>query len=282
MSEVNLRHLLAMLDDPDENIAASVMGELLKYKEELPELLCELQEAEDPLLRKRIQQLQSITLQRQRREDYLQKLSSDDFNVIEALADLHLLWFDHDTAEELLEMIRVFMEVAANNNIRNLAELGAFMARNGFTLPPAEEALEPENFCIGPVLEDRIGADVILCTLAMLAGIDAGLELGLVRIGGHFAVFSSSGEMIAPENDWMPDRISRLERGDFWSDPRMVFKYASQMLFLIAVAADNFRYVHTIGHALTGGDGMEQMDFLPYPYNGKTNFNEKTGFFPEK
>jgi hypothetical protein len=28
--------------------------------------------------------------------------------------------------------------------------------------------------------------------------------------------------------------------------------------------------VHTIGHALTGGEGTELLDFLPYPYNGAT------------
>ena len=271
MTKLNLRHLLAMLDDPDENIAVSVMGELLKHSGELPELLCEMQEADDPLLRKRVQQLQSILLMQQRRKDFLKLLESDEIDIVSGLIELHLLWFDRDNPELLLDMLRTFMEVAANNQIRNIGELGGFMARNNFALPPADEALDPENFCIGPILEDRLGSDIMLCTLALLAGIDAGLELGLVRIAGHFAVMNSAGEMISPDNGWLVDRVNRLEKGDFWNDPRVVLKYASLMLFFDAVAADNFRGVHTIGHALTGGDGTELLEFLPYPYNGSTS-----------
>lgn len=273
MNQVNLRHLLAMLDDPDENIAVSVMAELLKHGSELQPLLCEMQESEDPLLRKRIHELQSITLLRERRKKFLEKLQSDEFDVVEGLIELHLLWFDRDTPDMLWDMIRTFMSVAANNQIRDLSELGSFMARNGFALPPTEEEMEPENYCIGPILEDRLGSDIILCTLALLAGIDAGLELGLVRIAGRFAVINAAGEMISPGNDWLVDRASRLENGDFWNDPRSVLKYASLMLFLFAVSSDNFRYVHTIGHALSGGEGSEMLEFLPYPYNGAITEN---------
>ena len=271
MSDLDLRHLLAMLDDPDENIAVSVMGELLRHSDELPDLLCEMQEADDPLLRKRVQQLESILLMQQRRKEFLKLLEQDSCDIVQGLIELHLLWFDRDNPELLLDMLRTFMEVAANNQIRNISELGSFMARNNFALPPQEEALEPENFCIGPILEDRLGSDIMLCTLALLAGIDAGLELGLVRVAGHFAVMNTAGEMISPNNDWLVDRINRLERGDFWNEPRQVLKYASLMLFFNAVASDNFRSVHTIGHALSGGDGRELLDFLPYPYNGAVN-----------
>ena len=266
-----MRVLLGLLDDPDENIAVSVMGELLRHEKKLLPLLGELQEDENVLLRKRIQQLQSIIAIRSRRRKFLEQLKSEQLDLAEGLIELHLLWFDRDNPALLLDMLRTFMEVAANNQIRNIGELGSFMARNNFALPPQEEALEPENFCIGPILEDRLGSDIMLCTLALLAGIDAGLELGLVRVAGHFAVMNTAGEMISPNNDWLVDRINRLERGDFWNEPRQVLKYASLMLFFNAVASDNFRSVHTIGHALSGGDGRELLDFLPYPYNGAVN-----------
>ena len=41
-----MRVLLGLLDDPDENIAVSVMGELLRHEKELLPLLGELQEDE--------------------------------------------------------------------------------------------------------------------------------------------------------------------------------------------------------------------------------------------
>ena len=198
MAQVNLRSLLTLLDDPDEGIAVSVMGELLKYDSELLPLLGEFQESENKLQRKRVQQLETIINLRKRRKSFLAKLQEEPLNIFECLIELHLLYFDRDTPEMLWDMLRTFMSVAENNEIKNITELGAFMARNGFALPPAEETLEPENFCIGPVLEDRLGADIMLCTLALLAGIDAGLSLGLVRVAGRFAVIDVSGGMISP------------------------------------------------------------------------------------
>lgn len=266
---VDLRSLLGMLDDPDANTAVSVMAELLKHPDELMPLLGEVQESDDPLLRKRVQQLESILSLRERRKLYLEIVEHEPFNMLDALIALHLLWFERDMPEMLLEMLRTFMNTAANNNITNLKELGVFMALNGFALPPEEERFDPENYCIGPIFEDRLGSDIMLCTLALLAGLDSGLQLCLVRISGRFAVTNGAGEMISPANDWRIERTGELAESNFWSDPRSVFKYASQMLFLYAASSDNFRCMHTIAHALCGSDGMEALDFLPYPYNGK-------------
>ena len=269
MPQNKLQSLISLLDDPDENIAVSVMAEMLKYEAELLPILGELQESENKLLRKRIQQLETIILLRNRRRDFLKKITAEEIDIIEGLIELHLLYFDRDTPQLLLEMLQMFMLTAGNNNIKNIAELGNFMARNNFALPPEDELLEPENYCIGPILEDRLGADIMLCTLALLAGIDAGLELGLVRVAGRFAVINQAGEMISPENDWQIDRVNKLQTGDFWNDPKAVLKYASLMLFLHAVSSDNFRYVYTIAQALCESSDECKTDFLPYPYNGK-------------
>ena len=277
MGDVDLRRLAGMLDDPNENVAAGVMAELLRHGEELLPVLSELQEADDPLLRKRVHELETIAALRRRRREYLHKLEAADFDLVQALIELHLLWFDRDNPEMLLEMMQTFMGVAANNNIKDIAELGCFMARNNFAVPPEDEELDVENYCIGPILDDRLGSGVMLCTLALIAGIGSGLELGMVRIAGHFAVVNRQGEMVSPDNGWIVDRVSRLEQGDFWNDPRSVLRYASLMLFLSAVSADNFRYVHIIAHALMGDDDNDVCDFLPYPYNGREpDLNKQT------
>ena len=277
MGDVDLRRLAGMLDDPNENVAAGVMAELLRHGDELLPVLSELQEADDPLLRKRVHELETIAALRRRRRDYLHKLEAADFDLVQALIELHLLWFDRDNPEMLLEMMQTFMGVAANNDIKDIAELGGFMARNNFAVPPEDEELDVENYCIGPILDDRLGSGVMLCTLALIAGIGSGLELGMVRIAGHFAVVNRQGEMVSPDNGWIVDRVSRLEQGDFWNDPRSVLRYASLMLFLSAVSADNFRYVHIIAHALMGDDDNDVCDFLPYPYNGREpDLNKQT------
>ena len=134
-----MQSLISLLDDPDENIAVSVMAEMLKYEAELLPLLGELQESENKLLRKRIQQLETIILLRNRRRDFLKKITAEEIDIIEGLIELHLLYFDRDTPQLLLEMLQMFMLTAGNNNIKNIAELGNFMARNNFALPPEDE-----------------------------------------------------------------------------------------------------------------------------------------------
>ena len=270
MTQSKLQSLISLLDDPSDDIAVSVMAEMLKYEAELMPLLGELQESENKLLRKRVQQLETIIMLRNRRRDFLKKINAEEIDIVEGLIELHLLYFDRDTPQMLLEMLQLFMQVADNNNIKNIAELGGFMARNNFALPPEDELLDPENYCRGPILEDRLGADRMLCTLALLAGIAAGLQLGLVRVAGRFAVINQIGEMISPENDWQVDRVNKLQTGDFWNDPKTVLKYASLMIFLYAVSSDNFRYVYTVAQALCGEEEEFSTDFLPYPYNGST------------
>ena len=92
MGDVDLRRLAEMLDDPSENVAAGVMAELLRRGDEILDMLAEMQEAEDPLLRKRVHELETIAVLRRRRRDYLQKLESADFDLVQALIDLHLLF----------------------------------------------------------------------------------------------------------------------------------------------------------------------------------------------
>ena len=138
MTQVNLRSMFSLLDDPDENIAVSVMAELLKHETELMPLLGELQESDNKLLRKRVQQLETIISLRRRRRDFLTKVSAGEIDIVEGLIELHLLYFDRDTPQMLLEMLQIFIQVAANNDIKNIGELGGFMARNNFALPPED------------------------------------------------------------------------------------------------------------------------------------------------
>ena len=269
MTESKLQSLISLLDDPDENIAVTVMGELLKNEAELMPLLGELQESDNKLLRKRVQQLETIIMLRNRRREFLQRIDGGECDIADGLVELHLLYFDRDTPEMVRSIIELFVNVALNNNIRNIDELGGFMAENNFVLPLPDETLEPENFCIGPILEDRIGADIMLCTLALLAGVHSGLPLELVRIDGKFAVSTLEGRFISPANGWLAEDADTQKADLSWNNPAAVLKYASLMLFLYAVSSDNFRYVYTIAQAMSGSPEDFSTDFLPYPYNGR-------------
>ncbi len=269
VSTTYLKRLLGLLDDPSETVGTGAMAGLLQHEAELLPLLAELQEADNPLLRKRVHQLQAILTVRERRRRFLSLLQSRRVDLLEGMVEVHLLWFDNDSRPALFELFQSFLDVASNNRIKTIEDLGSFMLRSGFNVPPAGELTDPENYCIGTILEDRIGADIMLCVIALLVGAEAGLELGLVRVMGNFAVLNVAGVMICPTNDWAVDRASKLKNGDFWNDPAAILKYASLMLFLYAVGSDSFRYIHTIGHSLSGVDEQSGLDFLPYPYGGE-------------
>ncbi|MPN52773.1 hypothetical protein SDC9_200436 [bioreactor metagenome] len=46
----------------------------------------------------------------------------------------------------------------------------------------------------------------------------------------------------------------------------MLLRFASTTLFAAAVNSDSFRYVLTIAQALSGTEGDESLDYMPYPY----------------
>ena len=66
--KIDIRRLASLLDDPDENVAVSAIAELLNREDELGDLPAELQESADPLMRRRVHQLETaLTMIRRRR-----------------------------------------------------------------------------------------------------------------------------------------------------------------------------------------------------------------------
>ena len=270
MNRSKLQSLLSLLDDPDDNIAVTVMSELLKNESELMALLAELQESDNKVLRKRVQQLETIITLRKRRREFAKKITPP-VKVVEALTELHLLYHERDVPEVVYSMVEMFVRIACNNNIETIDDIGTFMARNNFTMTMPEDKPVPEDYCIGSVLNDRMGSDIMLCLLAKLIGVHAKIKVALVRLDDMFAVCTPDGRFIAPANNWVPEEMNGQALDIRWNDSGNLLKYISLMLFLHTVSSDNFHYVHTVAQALCGGDDDFSTDFLPYPYNGKKN-----------
>ena len=56
----------------------------------------------------------------------------------------------------------------------------------------------------------------------------------------------------------------------------MLLHFASTTLFSAAVNSDSFRYVLTIAQALSGTEGDESLDYMPYPYYPADDDPEET------
>ena len=274
--------LFKLLDDSEPTLVRPVMSKLLQYDPSVLEsYLAKLQESSDPLVRKRCHQLQAILLLRERRIFFSEMLNRSDMNLIDGLIEIHLQWYDNDSEPDLEELWGEFSEAAEGLELNSLEKVAYFMRRCSFALPQDNDFCAPELYCIGSVLEDRIGADILLCSIALVLAAENHLELRLIRLFGNFMLMDNNGRLLSPQNGWQLlsyPQHNHDKECEFWDDSRMILKYVAGMVFLYAVGTDSFRYVHTIGHALSGLADGETLDFLPYPYGknivGRNDKNE--------
>ena len=150
-------HLLSLLDDEDESIAVDAMAELLLREDELGDALAELQESPNPLFRRRGHQLQAAITLRRRRREFIRKLRAPRVDLIDSLIDVHLQWYDNDSRPELETLWNKFRLDAARCPLHTLEEVAYFMRKSGFAAQQ-ETTLRPENYCIGPILENHTGS----------------------------------------------------------------------------------------------------------------------------
>lgn len=262
-----LESLINLLDDSNIEVVQGAMAELLKHENEIDEYLAEHQESSDPKLRKRIHQLQAIIIMRRRRENFAKLLASDNLNMVDGLIAVHLQWYDNDSERLLLELWERFFKASERFAPKNIDGIAYFMRKCGFEAVSTDE-LRADSFCLGPVLDDLVGADFILCALTSELAGRWGFELGIIRAMNHFLLIDKQGKALSPANSWQLLLDVDSNRCEFWSK-KQILELASTMLFSFAVSSNSFRYIHTIGHSLSKVMGEDELEFLPYPYGSK-------------
>lgn len=258
----DIRSLLSLLDDEDEQVALDAMAELLYRGDEVLPYLADLQETGDVLLRRRIHQLESALTMRRRRSEFSRLLAVPHPDVRRILVELHLQWFDNDPLPEMESRLATFLAEGKALHMRTLAELSAFFRKCGI-VAERETTLRPENYCVGVMLADRIGSAALWTLLAKLL-LPENAPVAIVRNVEEFSLYDGE-RLLLPERDWRIVRAPSRGELEEW-DERKVLKFASVMLFSSAVASDSFRYVLTIGQALSGLPDDEVLDYMPYPY----------------
>ncbi len=256
--------LIKLLDDDNPVVVQSVMAELLRHEQEVIPLLAEHQESDNSRLRMRIHQLQSIMTTRRRRSSFGNLLRKKHLKLIDGLIAVHLQWYDNDSERSLFKLWREILKTAKRYKPETIEQLSYFMRKCGFSVI-AEDEIQADHYCLGPVLEDQEGADFILCAIALEIAAVWGLELRIVRVVGNFALVDTDGQALVPKNNWQLMSRITIQNCDFWDNVK-ILKLASSMLFLHAVSSDSFRYVHTIGHSLSSLIDEDASDFFPYPY----------------
>lgn len=265
----NLKHLLDLLDDENQQSASLVMAELLKYEDQVEPLLREIQESDNPRLRRRIHQLESIFTLRRRRKSVSKKMMAKQVDLLDGLMDLHFLWYDNDSKELLVRQWSQLIEKAEVYQPDTLEKLVYFMRKTGFSVSDKEE-IEADFHCVGIVLEDLIGSDLLICAIARCLAAHFNFEVRIARTVGDFALLDSKGRFAVPRNDWRVYPSDKVHKSKKWSD-RQILRHTAATLFLCAVSTDSFRYVHTIGNSLAKSFDHDNIDFLPYPFTSLEN-----------
>ncbi len=256
--------LLSLLEDADDNAAVSLFSALLSVAEsKLLPLIAAAQDSPNASLRKRIHQLGAILILRDRRRGFAAKLNAPQPDLIDALIDLHLQWFDSDSRPVIEEQFRLFAAESAKFDLSRPQGVIDFMRIRGFAAAAPDDITFPEHFCIGTVLENGRGSDAVLCALAKTVAAVQGLDAATVRHMGTFSLRTNDGTLITPAGGWKIEPAGG-EKAPEYSDAQLL-RYAAQSIFSYAVEADSFRYIYTLAAAVSGKDNVE---FLPYPFAG--------------
>ena len=255
--------LLNLLDDEDDAVAVYAMGELLDREDRLGDVLGFLQESPVARMRKRVHQLQAAITLRNRRRRFRALLEHPDFSLKQGLIEVHLQWYDNDSRPELERRWASFFVSAGNGEpLSGLDAVSAWMRKYGMGAQ-SESTAQPENYCLGTVLDSHQGAASLLCAVGWLLLEDP--EIQIVRVLGDFALQDRFGRLLLPLHDWRIEENGAAVECEKW-DARALVKFASHMLFSHAVGSDSFRYIQTIGQALSGVPDGTLPETLPYPY----------------
>ncbi len=266
--ENKLKILISLLDDEDQEVASIAMAELLKSKTDLTETLKTLQEDNNSYVRKRVHQLQGIISSRNHRNNISDMLKNKKTDLIKGLTELHILWYDRDTMETIMQYWRALVENCKKNHCTTTDQFAYFLRKYGFKVADKNE-VDADFFSIGIILEDLIGADFILCSIAKSLAEKININLEIAYHIGNFILVDNKGTIISPQKDWAVDPI-QLDKDiyEVWTTSR-ILKLAISKLFLCAVSYDSIRYINTIGQTLAKSNDLDALDFLPYPYNVK-------------
>ena len=259
-TDPELEALLSLLDDEDEKTLLPVMSSLLERHTDLMPHLAELQESENPEIRKKVHQLQSIIIQREKRFSLLERIDDPEEDIFSILADMHLLWYDSSPETELEDVICEFISDFNKRKIKSLQQAAEYMFQNNFKVTPAS-SLDPDACCIGSVFYWKKGCSAILCAILknLLKKVD------IIKTKDSFALTDGS-VVLLPEEWWEIRQAEEFTDCVVWSD-RQILRYLLMLLFDNAVNSNSYRYIYTIGQAVSGKTDNSFQNDLPYPFS---------------
>ncbi len=259
-----IESLVSLLDDDNQQSVGFVMAELLAYGDQLPSVLREFQESDNPRLRRRIHQLETVLNFRKRRQTISESIANPQDDLFKGLIALHTQWYDNDSKQNIMPFWRAFIENSRRYHINSMEQLAYFMQKYGYR-PSESNDIEADYYCLGIVLEELIGDCFIICAIAQKLAATWKIDTDIVLIDENFCIMDKNGYILCPSKAWSVYKADDNIKIEKWT-ASMILKLCTTKLFLCAINTDSFRYANTIGHILSRVCGSEDLSHLPMPY----------------
>lgn len=283
MKNSRIESLITLLKDDDNSIVITAMHELLQYGEnskEVNSVLSDLQESNDGDLRKKVHQLQAIQRTRSRRRVLSNRFKNRSTSLLQGLADLNVIWYDEFGGKEISNIWRQLIQDVSKNKCRTVKKIADFMLKSKYAVCN-DNFQDADLFCLGAVIEDKIGSDILLASIALEVGQSFGLQGSIVYLKKGFGILFSTnpretqpsgnyyGEILIPVQNWEVVKPESELPFEIWSNNR-VLKYITGMLFANSVYSESPRYIKILGSSLLGQDENDDLsEILPYPFGGE-------------
>ena len=278
MSDQKLESLISLLKDEDNNIATIAMSKILEYNndsKEMNSLMAELQESSDPKIRKKIHQIQAIQRVRKRRKSLSKKFNERSSDLLQGLADLNIIWYDEYTNPDISKLWNQLIIDAIKYTPQTPKDLAEFFKKQNYSISPSS-VQDSDAYCLLAVLEDRIGADIMLAAILLELSKVFGIFGSIVHseYHGFGVIFSNTksnnthqyfGKIVFPASNWKTFKPENVLPIKIWTNSK-VLKYITSMLFVCAIASDETRYIQILGTCLTNRKTTDSLsDILLYP-----------------
>ncbi len=266
MIKKKIKSLITLLEDEDSQTASQAMAELLSMGK-INSVISSLQESNTPRMRMRVHQMQAVLGSRKSRATFAKKLKNCDTDLFEGLTEMHMQWFDQDSLDEIYDSCGKFLSSTSEYQPDSLKKLGKMMKDFGYKTPGSEEFF-PEYFCIGAVIDEFIGTDFILCSLAKLAADFHGIRVSIAFTPFGFGLCDQSGLMVFPSKDWMTCIVKNHDSFEVWSNSK-ILRLTAAMMFFSSMMMQNFRYAYSAVSCLCEPGKEDISKILPYPLGDK-------------
>ncbi|EDM26538.1 hypothetical protein LNTAR_01982 [Lentisphaera araneosa HTCC2155] len=260
--------LLKLLEDEDPKIATIAIGKLLQYGPDIFPALRGLQESANPLLRKRVHQIEAILEKKINFSHFIERIEKDEILIWEDLIYLNSIYYpDLKPSELQSSMEEAYKNLSAAEF--NTKALCNYMKDKNYYVPK-NDILDSGINLISSVLINGEGSPLMLCIISQLWGTRFSWPFQIVLHKGHHCLIDKNKMLIEPANNWKCSLIDEKIKAHPCTEKGLILTVIAN-LYLSALVEGQLKILHTLSTLMSKISKTELADF-PFPI-GKENEN---------